>query len=255
MKTGPKLAAFPKCYIDQIAGARTMSVFDWVEMARTLDADGLEMYEGFFTSLADGYIDSVGEALTAAGFAMPMLCCSPDFTQPRYPGARQRAVAHEAEMIRITRRLGGPRAVCRVLSGQRRPEVQREQGIQWVVECIQELLPVARDYDVVLGMENHYKDGFWKFPEFAESKPVFMEILQAIPEHAHFGVQVPSFKRDCRGRRSARLAARSPGPRREHARERPMAVAGCHTGRTPPERRHTRIFGEASAWSDGQRLE
>ena len=37
-----KIAAFPKCYIDQIAGTRTMTVFDWIKMARSLDADGLE---------------------------------------------------------------------------------------------------------------------------------------------------------------------------------------------------------------------
>ena len=30
-----------------------MSVFDWIEAARSLDADGLEMYDGFFTSLDD----------------------------------------------------------------------------------------------------------------------------------------------------------------------------------------------------------
>ena len=29
-----KISAFPKCYIDQIAGDRTMSVFDWIDMAR-----------------------------------------------------------------------------------------------------------------------------------------------------------------------------------------------------------------------------
>ena len=88
----PKIAAFPKCYLEQIAGHRSMSIFEWIEMARSLDADGLEMYEGFFTSLDDGYIDSVGEAIRSAGFAMPMMCCSPDFTQPD-PAARQRAVA------------------------------------------------------------------------------------------------------------------------------------------------------------------
>ena len=97
-----------------------MSVFDWIEMARSLDADGLEMYDGFFTSLDDAYLDRVGEAIHAAGFAMPMLCCSPDFTNPD-PDARKRAVDREAEMIRVTRRLGGPGAVCRVLSGQRYP--------------------------------------------------------------------------------------------------------------------------------------
>lgn len=184
----PRISAFPKCYLEQIAGSRTMTVFEWIEMARSLDADGLEMYEGFFTSLEDGYIDSIGEAIRKAGFEMPMLCCSPDFTQPD-AAARRRAVAHEAEMIRVTRRLGGAGSVCRVLSGQRRPDVSVEQGIQWVIECIEQLLPVAREHDVVLGMENHYKDGFWNFPEFAQKKEVFLQILNAIPDRKYFGVQ------------------------------------------------------------------
>ena len=127
-----KIAAFPKCYIDRIAGERTMSVFDWIEMARSLDADGLEMYDGFFESLDGPYLDRVGEAIRAAGFAMPMLCCSPDFTNPD-PDARSRAVDREAEMIRVTRRLGGAGAVCRVLSGQRYPGLGRREGLDRVV--------------------------------------------------------------------------------------------------------------------------
>jgi sugar phosphate isomerase/epimerase len=154
-----KLSAFPKCYLDDIAGRRTMSVFDWIDMARGLDADGLEMYEGFFESLESAYLDRVGAAISGAGFAMPMLCCSPDFTNPD-ADARRRAVEREIEMVRVTRRLGGKRAVCRVLSGR-----------------------------VVLGLENHYKDGFWQYPEFAQKKDVFLELLHRIPEHEFFGVQ------------------------------------------------------------------
>jgi sugar phosphate isomerase/epimerase len=157
-------------------------------MARDLDADGLEMYEGFFTSLEPAYLDSVGEAIGKAGFDMPMLCCSPDFTQPDADG-RRRAVEHEARMIEVTRRLGGPKAVCRVLSGQRYPAVSLEQGLEWVVECIEQLLPVAREHDIVLGLENHYKDGFWRYPEFAQKKDVFLALLNAIPDREHFGVQ------------------------------------------------------------------
>lgn len=183
-----KLSAFPKCYIDRIAGERSMSVFDWIEMARSLDADGLEMYDGFFTSLDTGYLDRVGEAIHSAGFAMPMLCCSPDFTNPD-PEGRKRAIEREAEMIRVTRRLGGPGAVCRVLSGQRYPGLDRRQGLEWVVGCIEQVLPVAREHDIVLGLENHYKDGFWKYPEFAQKQDVFLELLNAIPERRHFGVQ------------------------------------------------------------------
>jgi sugar phosphate isomerase/epimerase len=183
-----RIAAFPKCYIDQIAGDRTMSVFDWIDRARSLDADGLEMYDGFFTSLESGYLDQVGEAIAAAGFAMPMLCCSPDFTNPD-ADARKRAVDRQATLIAAARLLGGPHTVCRVLSRQRYPEIDRRQGLEWVAEGITGVLSVAREHDIVLGLENHYKDSFWKYPEFAQKMDVFLELLEMIPDHDHFGVQ------------------------------------------------------------------
>lgn len=183
-----KISAFPKCFLDTISVDRTMSVFDWIEMAKPLGAEGLEMYEGFFASLDNDYIDQVTEAIHRAGFEMPMLCCSPNFTNPN-PDERRRAIDHEAEMIRVTRRMGGPRATCRVLSGQRYPEVSIEQGLEWVIGAINELLPVAREYDIVLGMENHYKDGYWKYPEFAQKMDVFLRVINAIPDRDYFGVQ------------------------------------------------------------------
>ncbi|MEC9189503.1 MAG: sugar phosphate isomerase/epimerase family protein [Planctomycetota bacterium] len=184
----PRISAFPKCYLEEISSHDGMSVFDWIEQARELDADGLEMYEGFFTSLDNDYLDSVKDAILQAGFVMPMLCCSPDFTHPDRD-QRQRAVDREIQMIEVTHRLGGTGSVCRVLSGQRYPEVTRDQGMQWVVECIEKCLPAAREHGIILGLENHYKDGFWKYPEFAQKQDVFLELLRSIPESRHFGVQ------------------------------------------------------------------
>lgn len=182
-----KISAFPKCFLTEIS-ERRMSVFDWIGMAESLDADGLEMYEGFLESLESGYLDKLGDAIQGAGFAMPMLCCSPDFTAPD-ESKRKREIEREAEMIRVTRKLGGRGAVCRVLSGQRYPEVTWEQGRDWVVNAIEQVLPVAREYDIVLGMENHYKDGFWTYPEFAQKMDRFVEIVEAISDTSHFGVQ------------------------------------------------------------------
>ncbi|MBV8811004.1 MAG: sugar phosphate isomerase/epimerase [Acidobacteriaceae bacterium] len=182
-----KISAFPKCYLEQISKGE-MSVFEWIEMAKQLDADGLEMYEHFLTSLDTSYLDRVGEAIQTAGFAMRMLCCSPDFTAPD-ADKRNREIEREAEMIRVTRRLGGRGAVCRVLSGQRYPEVSWEQGREWVIECIERVLPVARECGVVLGMENHYKDGFWLYPEFAQKMDRFVSIVEAIQDREYFGVQ------------------------------------------------------------------
>ncbi len=183
-----KISAFPKCYLDDICVHKTMTVFDWIEQSRTLGAEGLEMYSEFFESLDDAYLDRVGEAIHRAGYAMPMLCVSPNFTNPD-PDERQREVEREIAMIRVTRRLGGPGAACRVLSGQRYPNVGVEQGIEWVVESIHACLPAAREQGVVLAMENHYKDGYWKYPEFAQRKDIFLRIVNAIPDRQHFGVQ------------------------------------------------------------------
>lgn len=181
------ISAFPKCYLEDIAAGK-MSVFEWIEQAKQLDADGLEMYEGFFTSFEDGYVDCVGEALHRGSFAMPMFCCSPDFTAPD-PNRRKREIERQQSMIRVARRLGGPRTVCRVLSGQRYPDVSWEQGREWVLEAIDQVLPVARECDVVLGMENHYKDGFWTYPEFAQKMDRFVDIVNAIVDRSSFGVQ------------------------------------------------------------------
>ena len=46
----PHLAAFPKCYLDDIIVHKSMTVFDWIDQASQLGVDGLEMYAPFFES-------------------------------------------------------------------------------------------------------------------------------------------------------------------------------------------------------------
>lgn len=106
-----------------------MTVFEWIEMAKDLPAEGLEMYDGFFLSTDKSYLLQIKEAIYAAGFVMPMLCCSPDFTNPDKAG-RQASVERQIEMIRACHLLGGEGSVCRVLSGQRYPDVDQAQGIE-----------------------------------------------------------------------------------------------------------------------------
>jgi sugar phosphate isomerase/epimerase len=180
-----RLAAFPKCFMDQLVFEHSMTVFDWIEVAAELPVEGLEMYPGFFESLDQQYLETVRHALDKHHLEMPMLCCSPDFTWPD-PEPRRREVEREKEMIRVTAALGGK--FCRVLSGQRRPEVSEDKGIQWVVECIRELLDEAAEKHVVLAMENHYKDNYWQYPEFAQKSDVYLEILGRV-QSASFGAQ------------------------------------------------------------------
>jgi sugar phosphate isomerase/epimerase len=72
---------------------------------------------------------------------------------------------------------------CRVLSGQRRPGAT----LDGVVRCIEACLPEAERCGVTLVLENHYKDDFWQYPEFAQKMPVFVELVGRI-ESEWFGV-------------------------------------------------------------------
>ncbi len=183
-----QIAAFPKCYLDDICVHRTMSVFDWIARAHVLEVEGLELYEGFFTSLEPAYLDSIGEALQAGGYAMPMLCVSADFTHPD-PEMRRQAVAHQIRMMEVTRHLGGPGSACRILTGQRYPDLSQAEGLERVAACYAEVLPRAAELGVVLVIENHYKDGYWHYPEFAQKMDVFLQVLAMVPDSEWFGVQ------------------------------------------------------------------
>ena len=153
-----------------------MTLFDWIEMASTLGVDGLEFYSEFLHD-EPAFLDQVKDRLQQHGLQMPMLCCSPDFTQPD-PELLKAEIEREKRMIELTAFFGGK--FCRVLSGQRYPGLPREAGVSQVVRVLKSLLPFAEKHDVVLTMENHYKDSFWRYPEFAQKMDVFREIMEQI---------------------------------------------------------------------------
>ena len=179
-----KLAAFPKCFMDALCVDHSMTIFEWIEMASTLDVDGLEFYSGFVDSLDEPTLEKVKQALRAKKLEMPMLCYSPNFTVAD-AAQRQQEIAKQNAMVDLTARFGGK--FCRVLSGQAYPDVSRQQGVAWVVDCIRTCIVHAAKRGVVLIMENHYKDNYWRYPEFAQRREVFLEIVGQI-DSPWFGV-------------------------------------------------------------------
>jgi sugar phosphate isomerase/epimerase len=179
----PKLAAFPKCYMDELCVHRTMTLGEWIEMGATLGVQGLEFYSGFLED-NPAFLQETKAHLEKHGLQMPMLCCSPDFTEPD-AGLLEEQIAREKRMIEITSFFGG--RYCRVLSGQRRPGLSVEDGIRQVVRVIKDLVPFAAKHRVVLSMENHYKDSYWRYPEFAQKMDIFTAIIDQI-DSPWFGI-------------------------------------------------------------------
>jgi sugar phosphate isomerase/epimerase len=180
----PRISLFPKCYFDELTDGR-MALVDWIADAALLDGEGIEHYDGFFRSLSPKDVDPALRAMEATGQVTSMLCFSPDFTHPD-SDERARQVERQKRAIDLTVRLGARH--CRTLSGQNFPGLTRQDGIARTVDGVRRSLEYAEQRNVVLCMENHYKDGLWRYPEFAQAEDVFLEIVEQIDSPC-FGVQ------------------------------------------------------------------
>ena len=180
----PRISVFPKFAFDQLV-AREMSFDQWIRDAAALGGEGIEHYDGFFASLDAAEVDRVRRLIDDTGQVTSMICFSPDFTHPD-PTERARQVERQKAAIDLTSRLGAKH--CRTLSGQRYPDLSRKDGIARTVEGITRSLEYAERRGVILCMENHYKDGTWRYPEFAQAADVYLEIIGRI-DSPHFGVQ------------------------------------------------------------------
>ncbi|PAW74598.1 MAG: myo-inositol catabolism protein IolH [Opitutia bacterium Tous-C4FEB] len=180
----PKLAAFPKAFMRPLCKDGTMTLREWVDLAAPLGLDGLEYYSGMLELADPARWAEARRTVEERGLVIPMLCCSPDFS---HPDAEFRRVEIEKEKnwIRMAAALGA--GFCRVLSGQRRPELTREQGLELVAQSIEACLPEAERCGVTLIIENHYKDDFWNYPEFAQKMDVFCDLVERV-RHPRFGV-------------------------------------------------------------------
>ncbi len=180
----PKLAAFPKAFMQALCKDGTMRVSEWITLASKLNIDGLEWYAGFLEMSDTNNWPLFRKQVEDYGMVIPMMCCSPDFTHPDKI-FRDKEIAKQKNWIDMTVSLGG--AYCRVLSGQKRPELTIDEGVQLAADCIYECLPYAAERNVTLILENHYKDDFWTYPEFAQKMDVFCQLVDSI-DHPNFGV-------------------------------------------------------------------
>lgn len=180
----PKLAAFPKAFMQALCKDGTMQVSEWIELAAKLDIDGLEWYAGFLEMRDEKNWLLFRRQVENHGLRIPMMCCSPDFTHPD-KSFRKKEIEKEKRWIDMTHALGG--SYCRILSGQRRPGLSIEEGVRIATESIEACLPYAEERGITLTLENHYKDDFWEYPEFAQKMDVFCQLVAGV-NHPNFGV-------------------------------------------------------------------
>ncbi|MBD3662074.1 MAG: sugar phosphate isomerase/epimerase, partial [Arenibacter algicola] len=107
----PQLAVFPKAFMHELCKDGTMKVSEWIDLAVELEVGGLEWYAGFLEMADKSNWPIFREKVERHGKAIPMLCCSPDFTHPD-ASFREKEIKKQIGWIEMTHALGG--SYCRV---------------------------------------------------------------------------------------------------------------------------------------------
>jgi sugar phosphate isomerase/epimerase len=177
----PRIAAFPKGFFHQLIALDGMSIEDFIRRAPGMGLSGVELYPKFLNGTDEAHIRHLRAVADGAGIELPLMCSSPDFVDPT-PGAWDQAVAEMLKLVDVMDRLSPEdswRSV-RVLSGQAWPEVSEADGLSRAVEGIEAVVTYAAKKRVWVVLENHYKDGLWTYPEFAQSSARFLAIVGRI---------------------------------------------------------------------------
>ena len=184
----PRICVFPKCYFDELrqpAHATTWPGSAIGAVARRRRARALRRLLPQLSTPPTSIRWSPRWPRPARPTSM--LCFSPDFT---HPDADERARQVERQEAAIDLTPSGsaaahlPHAQRPALSGY---DARRRDRAHASRAC-RRSLDYAERRGVVLCMENHYKDGTWQYPEFAQPEDIFLEILERI-DSPRFGVQ------------------------------------------------------------------
>ena len=177
----PRIAAFPKGFFHQLIARDGFAIEDFVRRAPALGLAGVELYPKFFDVGDDAAVAALAAAAGAAGVELPLMCSSPDFIDPT-PGAFERAVGEMQALVDVMAELaaGSSWRSVRVLSGQAWPGVGEEEGLARAIAGIEAVAAYAATRGVWVVMENHYKDGLWEHPEFAQSSARFLAVVESI---------------------------------------------------------------------------
>jgi sugar phosphate isomerase/epimerase len=146
------LAAYSlRKYLDLKNPTKTLEEF--VDLCAEWGVDGAELTEYYFPKpVTPEYVRRLKRRALKAGMDIVGTPIGNTFTHPAGE-AREREVAKMKAWIEVSADLGSP--AIRTFAGNTPKGVEDAQARKWVVECLQECLPLAEKRGVVMALENH----------------------------------------------------------------------------------------------------
>ncbi len=173
-----KLSCLPVSLYDDIFTGKS-TVADWIRFGAELGLDAVDFSIKFFPHRDENTAHIVRAILAKRGLEACMLACYSDFTHPDKIQRAQELTNLKSD-IALAKALGAK--FVRVTAGQNHPGIEREAGVDWVVDGFRHALDEAERKGITLAYENHTKGAPWQYWDFSQPTEIFLEIMDALSD-------------------------------------------------------------------------
>lgn len=118
------------------------------------DIKGISYNDMFFKKLDDAYLDQIVAAVKKAGRVVTCYVIEGNLAGPD-SAKRQQQIEMDRQKLRAAHRLGAPLVRINVGATGRQENADDTIGVERVVEAFKELLPLARELNIKISIENH----------------------------------------------------------------------------------------------------
>jgi sugar phosphate isomerase/epimerase len=146
-----RLSCCAYSYRDEL-NAGKMTLEEFVDIARGLEMDGVELTAYYFPRTDRDYLNRLKRYIHRSGLDISGTAVSTDFAQPA-PEKRRAHVEMAKTWVNYSVVLGAP--TMRVFAGSVREGCSEEETFRWVVECLQEVAAYGAEQGVLVALENH----------------------------------------------------------------------------------------------------
>jgi L-ribulose-5-phosphate 3-epimerase len=115
---------------------------------------GISFNDMFFKTLDDAYLDQIAAAVKKADRVVTCYVIEGNLAGAD-PERRQRQIESDKQKLRAAHRLGAPLVRINVGATGRQENADDTLGVERVVAAFRELLPVARELNIKISIENH----------------------------------------------------------------------------------------------------
>lgn len=173
-----QLSVLPVSFFSLLSSGE-MTVEQWAKMGKKYGLSYVDFPNWAFRNHMPSYLRQQKYLLDTIGIRVGSIGTHSDLTNPDSV-QRKRELDYLRYDIALASEMGA--GYVRVTDGQAHPGLELEQGLDYISEGLSRAAETAKEYGVILGLENHGFPSAWIYDDFSHDLRVFRKLIARLDQ-------------------------------------------------------------------------